>query len=184
MKSNETLLETLFELQGLDRVRRTGYALRGIDDPESISEHSWHVTFLVWALGIETPDLDLAHAIEVALVHDVAEIRTGDIPMPAGRYFPEGAKDAAEDAAIRELTAPMGERVAELLEEFNRAETREARFVKACDKLQLMIKVAKYESWGAGGLSEFWSNPNNFPVDEFESINRVRRQLKERFDSR
>ena len=51
MKSNQTLLDTLLELQGLDRVPRTGYALRGVDNPESVSEHSWHVTFLAWTLA-------------------------------------------------------------------------------------------------------------------------------------
>jgi len=181
MKPNKTLLDTLLEVQALDRVSRAGYALRGVGNPESVSEHSWHVTFLVWVLGAETEDLDLGHAIELALVHDVAEVRTGDLPMVAGRYFPEGAKHRAEEAAAVEITAPLGDRVTTLLAEFNGAQTREARFVKACDKLQLMIKVARYESWGAGGLAEFWDNPDNFPVDEFASINQVRRELKARF---
>ena len=181
MKPNQTLLDTLLELQALDRTPRSGYALRGVDSPESVSEHAWHVSFLVWALGDEEPGLDLAHAIEIALVHDLAEVRTGDLPMTANRYLPEGAKHAAETAAARELTAPLGERAVALLEEFNRAQTREARFVKACDKLQLMIKVARYESWGAGGLAGFWDNPDNFPVDEFDAVNRLRRELRERF---
>lgn len=183
MEPNPTLLDTLLELQGLDRVQRAGYALRGVDRPESVAEHTFHVAFLVWALGVETPNLDLAHTIEIALAHDVAEVRIGDLPMPAGRYLPEGAKNGAEELATRELTAPLGERVVELVEEFNRAETREARFVKACDKLQMMIKVARYQSWGEKGLAVFWDNPANFPVDEFESVNELRRELKERFRS-
>ena len=48
MKQNSTLLETLLELQHLDRVPRMGFVLRGVADPESVSEHLWHVTMLVW----------------------------------------------------------------------------------------------------------------------------------------
>lgn len=181
MKTNHELLDVFRELQVLDRVGRAGYVLRGISDPESVSEHSWHVTFLVWALGAQTQDLDLGHAIELALTHDLAEVRTGDLPMVAGRYFPSGAKHEAETQAVAELTAPLGKRAVELLEEFNSAETREARFVKACDKLQLMIKVSVYESWGAGGLAEFWANPDNFASDEFAPIARIQSELKNRF---
>ena len=47
--------------------------------------------------------------------------------------------------------------------EYLAAATPEARLVKACDKLQMMIKVTVYERWGEGSLAEFWDNPDNFP---------------------
>jgi putative hydrolase of HD superfamily len=163
MQRNETLLEMLLELQVLDRVPRMGYVLRGVPEPESITEHSWHVGFLVWALGSRIEGLDRLRALEIALVHDLAEVRTGDLPRVAKRYFAPGTQEAAERDVVGELLGPLGERAGELLAEYRAAETREARLVKACDKLQLMIKVAAYERWGAGWLSEFWDNPENFP---------------------
>lgn len=163
MRRNETLLELLLELQTLDRVPRMGYVLRGVPDPESISEHSWHVGFLVWALAPRVPGVDLGHAMEVAMIHDLAEVRTGDLPRVAARYFADGAKADAERSVVEELTGPLSERAGALLAEYRDAETVEARLVKACDKLQLMLKVAVYERWGAGGLKEFWDNPDNFP---------------------
>ncbi|HUO86649.1 MAG TPA: HD domain-containing protein [Thermoanaerobaculia bacterium] len=163
MRRNEHLLDLVLELQSLDRLPRAGYVLRGVTDPESVTEHSWHVLFLVWALGRRVPGLDVARAIEIALVHDLAEVRIGDLPRTAARYFPAGAKAAAESAAIGEILAPLAPEAGALHAEYQAAETLEARLVKACDKLQLMIKVAAYERWGAGGLGEFWDNPENFP---------------------
>ena len=180
MRPNESLLEALLELQGLDRVPRTGYLLRGVADPESVAEHTFHLVFLVWALAPEIPGLDVSRALEIALVHDLAEVRTGDLPMTATRYLPEGAKDQAEAAALDELLAPLPERAGELLAEFVAGETGEARLVKACDKLQLMIKVALYESRGATGLTEFWSHPANFPDGGFEPVQELFAELLRR----
>jgi putative hydrolase of HD superfamily len=182
LRRNETLLDVLLELQVLDRVPRSGYVLRGVTDPESITEHSWHVLFLVWSLGARVPGLDVARAVEIALVHDLGEARVGDLPRTAGRYFPAGAKASAESAAVAELLAPLGERALAPHAEYQAGESLEARLVKACDKLQLMLKVAVYESWGQGALGEFWDNPDNFPasgiapVDELLDALRARRR--------
>lgn len=179
MRRNETLLETLLELQVLDRVPRMGYLLRGVSDPESITEHSWHVAFLVWILGLRMPGLDRLRALEIALVHDLAEVRTGDLPRVANRYFAEGAKESAEREVMTELFGPSAERSDELLAEYRAAETLEARLVKACDKLQLMLKVAAYERWGARGLAEFWENEDNFPDLSADGIEPVRELFEE-----
>ena len=180
MRPNETLLDSLLELQVLDRVPRTGFALRGVADGESVSEHSWHVAFLVWALSQREPDLDPLHALGLALIHDVAEVRLGDLPRTASRYLAREVKHAAERAAMQEILAPLGKRGVQLYDEYSRGETREARFVKACDKLQLMLKVSLYEGWGEGGLSEFWENPENFPDRGFETVDTVFDELQAR----
>lgn len=179
MDRNDTLLELFRELQILDRVPRSGYALRGIADAESVTEHSWHVLFLVWSLGRQISDLDLTRALEMALIHDLAEVRMGDLPSTAKRYFADGAKAEAERSALAEILAPLPEQTQDLFAEYQAGETREARLVKACDKLQLMIKVDVYESWGAGGLSEFWDNPENFPDEDLQPVRDVLEELLE-----
>ena len=180
MRRNENLLELLLELQTLDRVQRSGFVLRGVADPESVTEHSWHVLFLVWALGERVPGVDAARAVEIALVHDLAELRVGDLPRTAGRYFPAGAKRAAETAAMDEILAPLPERARRLYAEYQESASLEARLVKACDKLQLMLKVAVYESWGSGALAEFWDNPDNFPPAGIEVVDALVAELRAR----
>ncbi len=180
MQPNESLLDALLELQGLDRLPRTGYALRGVDDPESISEHGFHLAVLIWALAPAVPGVDLGRALELALIHDLPEVRIGDLPRTAGRYLPPGAKAAAESAALAELLAPLGDRAPELLAEFEAGETREALLVRACDKLQLMIKVFAYERWGAAGLGEFWANEINFPESGLAPVDELLADLRRR----
>jgi putative hydrolase of HD superfamily len=180
MNANRTLLDLFLELQRLDRVPRAGYVLRGVDQPESVTEHSWHVLFLVWTLGARIEGIDVGRAVEIALLHDLAELRIGDLPLTCSRYFPAGAKNAAETAAMRDILAPLPERALLLYEEYQLGASPEARLVKACDKLQLMIKVSVYESWGTGALAEFWENPANFPDGGFPLIRGLFDELRAR----
>ena len=180
MRRHASLLDSLLELQILDRVPRSGWALRGVPEPESVSEHGFHVVLLAWALAPRVEALDMLRALELAVVHDLAEVRLGDLPRTAARYLPDGAKHAAEEAALAELLAPLGDRAAALYREYRAKQTREARFVAACDKLQLMIKVTLYEGWGAGGLGEFWDNAENFPDDEFAPVASLVAELRAR----
>jgi putative hydrolase of HD superfamily len=184
VRRNDSLLDTLLELQILDRVPRSGWMLRGVAEPESVSEHGFHVVFLVWALGGRIEGLDVARAIEIALVHDLAEVRLGDLPRTAARYLPPGVKHEAERQALAELLAPLGRRGDDVYAEYRDKATREARLVAACDKLQLMLKVTLYEEWGSAGLGEFWGNPENFPDDEFASVSEVVAALRARHAAR
>ncbi len=180
MNANPTLLDLLLEVQALDRIPRSGYVLRGVADPESVTEHTWHVLLLVWALGARIEGIDVHRAMEIALVHDLAELRIGDLPRTSSHYFPAGAKKEAEAAAMADVLAPVAERALPLYEEYQQGTTPEARLVKACDKLQLMLKVAVYERWGTGALAEFWDNPDNFPDGGFPAVRELFETLRDR----
>jgi 5'-deoxynucleotidase YfbR-like HD superfamily hydrolase len=109
-------------------------------------------------------------------------VRLGDLPRTAARYLPAGVKHAAEQQALAELLSPLGRRGDELYAEYRAKATPEARLVAACDKLQLMLKVTLYERWGAGGLAEFWANPENFPDQEFPPVAELIAELRARRD--
>ncbi len=184
MRTNDSLLDLLLELQTLDRVPRMGWVLRGVPEAESVAEHSFHVALLVWQLAPRIPEVDAGRAVGMALLHDLAEVRLGDLPRVAGRYFPPGAKSAAETNAEAELLAPLADSDRALLEEYRAGESPEARLVKACDKLQLMVKASVYEGWGVGALEKFWKNPDNFVDGGFAAVRELFNSLRERRDGR
>ena len=177
------LLDALVELQSLDRVPRIGYSMRGIADPESVSEHVFHVVFLVWALARREAGLDRAHAVDLALVHDLAEVRFGDLPRTAAHYLPPGAKAQAERSALADLMAPLGPEPSELLAEYQDRTSPEARFVSICDKLQLILKALVYRDWGAGAAGEFAEALDHFDDGGFETVRQLVDELRRRRDS-
>lgn len=180
------MLELLTELQALDRVPRIGYSMRGISDAESVAEHLFHVVFLVWTLAAREPDLDRARAVELALLHDLAEVRFGDLPRTAAHYLPPGAKSQAEGRALRDLLAPLGaegERGSRLFDDYQRGGSPEAKFVRVCDKLQLMVKASFYRRAGSSAAEEFLTALDRFDDGGFSSVRGVVEELKRVQDS-
>lgn len=73
---------------------------------ESVAEHSWFVTFMVYCMGHAlnregSPDtVDVGRAVQKALVHDVDESVTGDFPRPF-KYSSTDLRLKLEEAAGR-----------------------------------------------------------------------------------
>ncbi len=172
------LLERLLELETLDRIPRIGFLMRGVPDAESVAEHTFHLALLVWLLAGREPGVDRARAVEMALVHDLAEVRLGDLPRTAAGYFEDGAKHAAEHEVLAHFFAGIEPRVAELASEYEREESVEARFVHACDRVQLQLKARLYTRWGHPAVREL-EPQRNAPASEFASLRELIAELVE-----
>lgn len=160
----------------LKRIPRTGWLDRGIppQEVESVADHSLEVAILAWACAVERQaqgaDLDPDRVALLALIHDLPEAETGDLPPydptalsartdPAERReFLDrrhtrnekfaSAKRAAESAAMRELLAslPLATQVAleSAWDEIRHGTSAEARFVKQVDRLETFLQSREY----------------------------------------
>lgn len=154
----------IFEIiHPLDRIPRAGYLLRGVPEPESVAAHS-HFMSLLALFFVETypGTYDAKKLLAMALVHDLAEARIMDIPMPYADAYLSEAKSEAEHAISESILGGLSSKLAAYHSEFNKAESQEARLLRGLDKAQMMIKVLCYEREHRGHLEEFWLNPNNF----------------------
>lgn len=152
------MMTVLLEALQLKELPRAGWLRAGLaaateDAAESVAAHSWGVAWLVAALCPD--DIDRGRALEIAVVHDLAEVRTGDITPHDG--VAPNTKAAAEDAATRAIVAPLSsaDRLYSAWREYEDGATPEARFVKACDKLDMALQAVRYGSGGAAQTSEF-----------------------------
>ena len=154
----------LFEIiHPLDRVPRAGYLLRGVTEPESVAAHSHFLALLALLYCEAQPEkYDKGRALAMALVHDLAEARLMDIPMPYADAYLDQAKHNAEQRITDDLFAGIPGQLAELHAEFAAAQTPEARLLRGLDKAQMMLKIINYEREQRGGLEEFWHNAKNF----------------------
>lgn len=154
----------LFEtIHPLDRIARAGYVLRGVPEPESIAAHSHFVSLMTLLFVDRYPDrFDRHKALTMAIVHDLAEAKIMDIPMPAADAHFREAKEAAEQHVTEEMLGSFGERYGAYQAELAEGKSPEARLVRGLDKAQMMMKIVMYEREGKGRLAEFWDNPKNF----------------------
>jgi putative hydrolase of HD superfamily len=108
--------------------------------------------------------------LRLAVVHDWAEVRTGDMPRIAAKYYGAEARQRAERAAFEDVVGPLGDAAAiyrALHEDYEERASLEARLVKAADVIDLLAQVLVFERAGVRGLAEFWegAEERDFQLD-------------------
>ncbi len=158
------MLNTLIELQRLKRLERTGWTLRGQPNgTESVASHSFGVCVTAMMLADEVKarglEVDCERVLRMALLHDWAETRVGDMPKTATNYFGADARKTAETNAFADIVSDLGggeSQYKALYHDYEQRESVEARLVKAADVIDLLIQAYALERAGAKGLDEFW----------------------------
>ena len=138
-KNIENLISILGRMKDL---RRSGWLKRTVDTPESDADHSYSVALLSWLLAPR--NLDLCRCLKLALIHDLAEIYSGDY-TPVDNISPQ-EKHCLEQEAVQRLAAELN--TPELLELFNEYETKQTKeslFVNGLDKLDNVLTAAWYD---------------------------------------
>lgn len=162
------LISFLAELMRLKSTPRIGWLLRGVRDVESVAAHSFGVAVIAMLLadrararGVE---VNVERLLRMALLHDLTETRTGDLPSTIKRYFGKASIKAADEAIAIEIFAQLGdfrESYLELWSDYEHRASVESKLVKAADKLDLLVQSREYEKGGARSLQEFWDTADS-----------------------
>jgi putative hydrolase of HD superfamily len=150
-------LAFLLEADRLKGVERRNRVLAG-ERRENTAEHSWHLALfgLVLAEHSDEP-VDAGRVVRMLLLHDLVEIDAGDtfaydVEAMATKVDRERA---AADRIFGLLPADQGAVLRALWDEFEAAETADARFANAVDRLQpvLLNHAAQGASWQEHGVT-------------------------------
>jgi putative hydrolase of HD superfamily len=148
---------------------------------ESSAEHSWHLALMATVLAADhAAGVDLARVLAMLVIHDLVEVEAGDVPVydEQRRLDIMAAEQRAAVALFGRLPQPQGDTLLALWHEFEAAETDDARFARAIDRLQplLLHWASDGAAWAARGVTvaqerrmmaaivEFW--PSLGPVAE------------------
>jgi putative hydrolase of HD superfamily len=158
------MLTTLIELQRLKRLDRTGWTLRGLPNgTESVAAQSFGVAVTAMLLADEIKarglEIDSERVLRMAVLHDWAETRVGDLPKTATNYFGADARKIVETRAFADIISALETGSSEyetLYNDYEERDSLEARVVKAADVIDLLMQAYALERSGAKGLDEFW----------------------------
>ena len=157
------VLHLFREIHPLDRIPRAGFLLRGVSIPESVSAHSHFLSLLALLVVDSFPNKwDSQKVLTMAIIHDLAEAKMMDVPMPITQKYFSVEKMQAEQAVFDKLMEGFSQKYSDIHREFHEASSPEAKLVRGLDKVQMMLKVLNYEREHQGDLIEFWENPKNF----------------------
>ncbi|MGP3691682.1 HD domain-containing protein [Streptomyces sp. IBSNAI002] len=137
----------LYEAGTLKHTRRTGWWMAGVNDPESIAEHSWRTSIIASVIA-KLEGADPARAAFLAVWHDTQETRTGDVNHLGKKY----ATSADPEAVTADQTAGMPELLAatiqDLVAEYEAKDSPEAVCARDADKLECMLQGIEYKAQG------------------------------------
>ncbi|MEM0382638.1 MAG: HD domain-containing protein [Nitrososphaerota archaeon] len=136
----------------LKELKREGWVRRGVRRPESVADHSYSLALLSMLVAADR-GLDPYKTAALAVVHDLAEVLTGDL-TPSEKKTNQDYRDE-EQKAIQEIVYRIqgraGNLILQLYSEYSSQSSEEARLVKELDKLEMALQAIAYEREGRAG---------------------------------
>lgn len=167
------LIHFFIEAGKLKEIKRTGWVLRGVKNPESIADHTFRVALMAWIFA-RSKRLNYEKVIKTALIHDLCEVELGDL-TPYDSLLPDGVKDKRRKQVLKkwprwtrkdkekmrlekfnkelrslrkvlkDLPPPLRREIEDLWLEYAEGQSVEARFLQQADKIENLIQALEYE---------------------------------------
>lgn len=166
------MIDKYLEALDLKDVKRTGWQIYNVEDPETVASHSWSVATLTMMHLPE--DLDENKALKIALIHDIGEAKIGDIPYRAEKDYGREDKEEQELEAVKNLSESLNKELLDLWKEYEDRESIEAKFVKDMDLIDMCLQALKYES-----EDRYEGNPET----DFEGLDEFFETSRDRFNT-
>jgi putative hydrolase of HD superfamily len=152
------LAKFLYEVGQLKRVRRSGWWIAGVENPESVAEHSFRTAAIAYLLA-KLEGADAGKVALMALFHDMAEARTNDLHRIVRRYVNwENVDQRVIKDQSKRLPAPISEEMISLLSEFEETISLEARVARDADLLECLVQAREYQALGYKEVADWIVN--------------------------
>ncbi len=129
----------IFEAGQLKRLPRSGWFFAGVENPESVAEHSWR-TAVIGLFLAKMENADENKVVKMCLLHDFAETRTGDMNRVNDRYISEKGESEAFEDILGHYADLLG-----VVKEYNGKKTAEAIVAKDADLLEVIAQAKEYK---------------------------------------
>jgi putative hydrolase of HD superfamily len=138
----------LYEIGQLKRVKRSGWWIAGVKDPETVAEHSFRTAVIAYILA-DLEGVDPEKVASMALFHDMPEARTNDAHRIVRRYADwKNVDKKAINEQCTKLPDEMAKRMVSLFEEFEEEISLEAKIVRDADLLECIVQAREYQALG------------------------------------
>lgn len=155
---------------------------------DSAAAHSWRVALMTFVVVNELKiKINLTKSLEMAIIHDIVESAVGNVDYTSiskGKIT-EKQKAILENEAIEKLKKLMpsfsGKNIFGLWKEYEKGITKEAKFIKAMNKLETLMYLAEvgFKSYDKPELIPNYADEaiNNFPTLKY-ILKEIKNELK------
>jgi len=132
----------------LKRVKRSGWWVAGIKDPESVADHSFRTAVIGYYLAF-MEGADLARVMAMALFNDIHEARINDLHK-MGHYYIDFKE--AEKKVFRDQVSGLDRAVKSSLEkmraDYDQQRSKESLVARDADILECLLQAKEYFAFG------------------------------------
>jgi len=177
-------LQFFLEVNKLKTIQRTGWVLRGVQNPETIADHTFRVAITAWLLG-EKKNLNATRIIKTALFHDLCEVYAGDVTPFF--YYLDLPKDKEKRKKklmkwvrlskkekekrgqkkwkmeeksllrlIKSLSPKPKKEILAFWVDFEKGTTQEGKFTRPADKIDTLLQAIEYFGVGPNSPVTGW----------------------------
>jgi len=162
MKKVDKIINFMRVLEEVCIVKRDLLMFDGSEENDAM--HIFKLSFLVMLIApyLKTP-VNYTKLLELALVHDIAESKTGDYTAANQIAHPEIKieKQKREALAIKEIKSllppPLDKKINALYKEYEKKQSLEAKIVSVLDKLEANLQANQYKD----GDVHYWRKCEN-----------------------
>jgi putative hydrolases of HD superfamily len=131
----------------LKSVKRAGWVKKiGVNDPESVADHSYSVCLVGMVLS-DMLELETEKILKMAVLHDLVESVIGDyLPNEIGKKLKRNLERNAMEMILQSIPKPIRLKYKKIWEEYVQNRTSAANFVHMVDRFELALQAKKYEA--------------------------------------
>jgi len=151
------LISYLFEAGELKRIKRSGWWLAKVKDPESVADHSYRTAIVAFVLA-EMEGVDANKLCAAAAFHDVIETRLQDLHKVNARYV--DVTDEIEAKVVSDQLNNLPPRISERIASLYKLSERERLVLKDADLLECALQAKEYVETRYPDAQEWLDNIN------------------------
>lgn len=139
----------------LKKVKRSGWWVAGIKDPESVADHCFRCAVIAYYLA-HLEKVDPYKTLTMALFNDIHESRINDLHKMGHYYidFKVAEKKVFKDQ-IKRLDVAVQSELSAFRREYDQQTSRESRLARDADILECLIQAKEYLQNGHSKAREF-----------------------------
>jgi putative hydrolases of HD superfamily len=157
--NTKKLVNYIFEINHLKKIKHNGWYLAGVDRPDSVAEHVMRAAQIGYLLAVMEGDADPERVASMVLFHDNPESRIGDNNKVTARY--QDSKPAEVDAfkdQVKDFDKKMKENLESYFMEFERRNSKEGVIAKDADWLEMAFQAKEYADLGYSSAIDWINN--------------------------
>jgi putative hydrolase of HD superfamily len=182
---NENLLAFFSEVEKLKGMKRQGWVINGIKNPESAAQHNFRASLMTWVLAQKKRGLDMEKILKISFIHELGKIYAGDITpydtmlseRPAKNKevlknwpkLPESKwnqlakarfkkEEKGFNKIVSKLPARLKNEAVKIWLEYKKGTSPEAKFFRQVDGLENFLQAMEYNKKYNKPSKESWAD--------------------------